>query len=84
MLRTFLRPSEIGSVADPGSVAFLTPRSGMGQKNQDPDHISESSEKIFGLKILEFFDVDSNSGSGIQDGKIRIWVKYPGSATLEM
>jgi hypothetical protein len=27
-----------------------------------PDHISESIETIFGLKIHEFFDVDPGSG----------------------
>jgi hypothetical protein len=48
---------------DPGSGAFLTPgsriskKSGSGINNQD--HISESSETIFGAKkILEFFDAD--------------------------
>ncbi len=30
-----------------------------------PDHISESLEKFFGLKILKFFDVVSGPGSGI-------------------
>jgi hypothetical protein len=40
-----------------------------------PDHISESLETIFGLKILKFFDADSDPGSRsslIRDGKIRI------------
>ena len=42
------------SVANPGSHAFLTPRSGMGKKSRPgsamniPDHISESLETIFG------------------------------------
>ncbi len=45
-----------------------------------PDHISESLEPIFGLKIFKFFDADPGSGiekfgSGIRD-------KHPGSATL--
>jgi hypothetical protein len=35
----------------------------------NPDHISESLETIFGVKILKFFDADPG------------W-KYPGSATL--
>jgi hypothetical protein len=35
---------------DPGSGTFLTPGSGSGMNN--PDHISESLETIFGLKIL--------------------------------
>jgi hypothetical protein len=44
------------SVADPESGAFFTPGSGMGRKSgtgswmNNPDHISESSETIFGLK----------------------------------
>ncbi len=48
------------SVADPdlGSGAFLTPGSGMGNKPgfgcgmNNPDHISESLESIFWVKIL--------------------------------
>jgi hypothetical protein len=46
---------------DLGSGAILTPGSGM-EKNPDPksgmntpDHISESLETIFGLKIVKFF-----------------------------
>jgi hypothetical protein len=54
-----------------------------------PDHFSESLETIFGLKILKFFDADSDPGSGIfltlSPGsgmkKIRIWDKHPGFAT---
>jgi hypothetical protein len=46
------------SVADPGSGAFFKPwmgkKSGSGMNN--PDHISESLETIFWVKILEFFD----------------------------
>jgi hypothetical protein len=34
----------------------------------NPDHISESLETVFWVKILKFFDVDP----GIRDGKIRI------------
>ncbi len=69
---------------DPGSGAFLTPGSGIrvpgwikkktgsgsGMNNQD--HISESLEKIFGVKILKFFYADpgwKKFGSGIWDGK---------------
>jgi hypothetical protein len=52
------------------------PESGSGMNN--PDHISESLEPIFWVKILEFFDVDP--GSGME--KIRIRDKHPGSATL--
>ncbi len=40
--------------------------SGMGKKSgmYIPDHISESVETIFGVKILKFFDADAGSGSG--------------------
>ncbi len=53
---------------DPGSGAFLTPGSGMGKKSRSgsgmniPDHISESLEQNFGLKIRKFFDADPRSG----------------------
>jgi hypothetical protein len=42
----------------------------------NPDHISESLETIFFVKILKFFNADPGSGMEkfrIQDGKIRIW-----------
>jgi hypothetical protein len=58
-------------------------RSGSGSGMNIPDHISESLETIFGVKILEFFDADVDPdpgsgnlfdpGSGIRDEKIRIW-----------
>jgi hypothetical protein len=38
-------------------------RSGSGMNI--PEHISESLETIFGIKILKFFDADADSGSGI-------------------
>jgi len=44
----------------------------------NPDHISESLETIFGVKILNFFDADPVSGRGT----IRIRDIHPGSATL--
>jgi hypothetical protein len=53
-----------------------------------PDHIFESLETIFWVKILKFFDADPDPGSGnlIDPGsgmkKIRIWDKHTGSATL--
>jgi hypothetical protein len=47
----------LSSVEDPGSGAFLTPEYGM----YIPDHISESSETIFWVKILKFFDLDPES-----------------------
>ncbi len=67
---------------DPGSGAFLTPGSGIqdpgwvNHQDSEPgsgirmnisDHISESLETIFWVKILKFFDVDADpdQGSGI-------------------
>ncbi len=41
------------------------PGSGSGMNNQD--HISESLETIFGVKILKFFDADP--GSGMEKGR---------------
>jgi hypothetical protein len=35
----------------------------MGKESSD--HISQSFETIFGLKILKFFDADLDPGSGI-------------------
>ncbi len=52
-------------VADPvpGSGAFLTPGSGIGE-NQDPDPESYFRElrNNFRVKIIEFFDLDPDSG----------------------
>jgi hypothetical protein len=45
----------------------LTPGSGSGMNN--PNHISESVETIFWVKILKFFDADPGRkkfGSGIK------------------
>ncbi len=67
-------PSPSVADPDPGSGAFLTPVSGMN----NPDHISESLETIFWVKILKFFDADpgwKKCGSGIRDEKNL----YPGS-----
>ncbi len=59
---------------DPGSGAFLTPGSWMGEKSDsgsgmnNPNHISESLETIFWVKILKFFHADpgwKKIGSGI-------------------
>jgi len=52
-------------------------RSGSGMNILD--HLSESSETIFGLKILL-----CGSGTGIREGKIWIRDKHPGSATLKV
>jgi hypothetical protein len=58
------------------------------------DYMCESLETIFWLKIrvVKFFDVNPDPGSGIRnlfypgpgirDGRIRIRDKHPGSATL--
>jgi hypothetical protein len=56
-------------------------RSGMN----NPDHVSESLETMFWVKMLKFFDADPewknlNLGSGME--KFQIWDKHPGSATL--
>jgi hypothetical protein len=42
-----------------------------------PDHISESLETVFWVKILKFFDADH--GSGME----KISIPHPGSATLQ-
>ncbi len=67
--------SVANSVADPdpGFGALLTPGSGILDtqkvKIRSPgmnilDHISESLETIFWVKILQFFDADADPGSG--------------------
>jgi hypothetical protein len=47
-------------------------KSGSGSEINNPDHISESLETIFWVKILKFFDVDpgfvtEKLGSGIRN-----------------
>jgi hypothetical protein len=54
----------------------MSKKSGSGMNNLD--HISESLETVFWVKILKFFDADP--GSGMEN--IRIRDKHPGSATL--
>jgi hypothetical protein len=52
-------------------------KSGSGSGMNNPDHISESLETIFWVKIRQFFDMDPRSvvrdktkfGSGIREGK---------------
>jgi hypothetical protein len=72
----------LGSVADPdpGSGAFLTPESrtvknlGSGSGMNNPDHISESLETIFWVKIVKFFYADPGwikFGSGMEKIRIR-------------
>ncbi len=56
---------------DPGSGAFLIPRSGMGKKSISGsgmiilDHISESLETIIWVQNSKFFYGDPDTGSGI-------------------
>jgi hypothetical protein len=60
--------------------------SGSGSGMNNPDHISESLETIFRVKILLFFGADPGSGMGkIWTGmeKTGIRDKHPGSATLD-
>jgi hypothetical protein len=57
-------------------------KSRSGSRMNIPDHISESLETIFGLKILKIFLCGSGIFlSWIRDGKIRILDKHPGSST---
>jgi hypothetical protein len=42
----------------------------------NPDHISESLEIIFLVKILKFFDVDPDPGSGIFLTRDPGWKKF--------
>ncbi len=78
------------SVADPGPrdpVPFWpqAPGSGSEMNNNIPDHISESLETIFRLKILKSLMRIRDPESfwpWIRDGKIRIRDKHPGSATV--
>ncbi len=76
------------SVAESGSGAFLAPGSGIWDPEwvklrvrisgmNNPDHISESLETIFWIKLLL---KNSLCGSGME--KTRIRDKHPGSATL--
>jgi hypothetical protein len=70
----FLTPGS--GIRDPGWVKSKDPDSGSGMNN--PDHISQSLETIFFIKILKFFNADP--GSGMEKSRIRD--KHPGSATL--
>jgi hypothetical protein len=65
-------------IRDPGWVKNQDPDPGSGSWMSNPDHISESLEAIFWVKILKFFYADpgwKKFGSGFRD-------KHPGSATL--
>jgi hypothetical protein len=69
---------------DPGSGVFLTPGSGSGMYRYILDHISDSLEIIFRVKI--FLDADPESGNLFDPGSgmknIGIRDKLPVSATL--
>jgi hypothetical protein len=56
-------------------------KSGSGSGMNNPDHISESLETIFWIKILKFFDADTGflgmEKILIRDGKIRIRDNIP-------
>jgi hypothetical protein len=63
-------------IRNPTWVKNLDPDPGSGSGMNNPDHISESLETIFWVKMLKFFYADSGS-AGIEkfqiwDGKIRI------------
>ncbi len=45
-----------------GSGSGMGKKSGSGSGMNEPDHISESLETIFGVKIIKFFDADPGSG----------------------
>jgi hypothetical protein len=51
-------------------------KSGFGSGMNNPDHVSESLETIFGVKILKFFEADP--GSGMEKIRIRDrrWKKF--------
>jgi hypothetical protein len=81
---------EPGSVADPnpGSGVFLTSPGLVKKQDPDPgmnipDHISQSLETIFWVKVLTFFDLDPDPGPGKEKIGSGIRDKHPGSATLE-
>jgi hypothetical protein len=58
-------------------------KSGSGSGMNNLDHVSESLEAIFWVKILKFFDADPGwKKIRIRDGKVRIRDKHPGSVTL--
>ncbi len=55
-------------IRDPGWVKNQDPDPGSGFGMNNPDHISESLETFFWVKILKFFDADpgwEKFGSGI-------------------
>ncbi len=80
-------------IRDPVPFRSLDPGFGMGKNSgsrsgmNNPNHIYESIETIFWVKILKFFDADPGSGikkfgSGMKKIGFVIWDKYLGSVTL--
>jgi hypothetical protein len=69
-------------IRDLGWVKNQDPYPGSGSGMNIPDHISESLETIFWVKIFEFFDADAARDPGIFVIRFRIRDKHPGSATL--
>ncbi len=73
-LKLFFTAAASVADPDPGSGAFLAPGSGMGNKSgsgsgmNNPDHISESLETFFWIKILKFFDADHGSATLVAAG----------------
>jgi hypothetical protein len=65
----FLNPGS--GLRDPGRVKSQDPDLGSGSGMNIQDHISESLETIFWVKIHKFFGADPDPGSGVQDGKLR-------------
>jgi hypothetical protein len=63
-------------IRDPVPFWPLYPGSGMN----NPDHISESLETNFWVKILKLFDADP--GSRIWSGMEKIWIRDPGWKTF--
>jgi hypothetical protein len=57
--------------------------SGSGSGMNNPDHISESLETIYWVKILKFFDADPGWKTFGSMEKFGIRDKNPGSATLQ-
>jgi len=69
----------LGWVKNQDPESEMGKKSGFGSGINNPDHISESLETIFCVKILKFFDVDP--GSGMEKIRTREpgWNSDPGS-----
>jgi hypothetical protein len=58
-------------IRDPGWVKTQGSDPGSGSEMNILDHISESLETIFWVKIFEFFDADADPGSRMEKIRIR-------------